>query len=92
MITMWWIGLAVTLVVFVPIAVYRLHDLWRTARNIQIYARESLTAAAGIADHTQHIPALDGTIQIATEVLSSAEGVAQKLDIMATTLASRARR
>ena len=91
MITIWWIGLIVTLVVFVPAAVYLLHDLWRTARNIQIYARESLVAAAGIADHTQHIPALDGTIQLATEILSAAEAVAGKLDTMATTLVDRTR-
>jgi hypothetical protein len=92
MITIWWIGLIVTLVVFVPAAVYLLHDLWRTARSIQIYAREALVAAAGIADHTQYVPALDDTIRVATEVLSAAEAVAGKLDTMATTLAGRARR
>ena len=92
MIIMWWIGLLVTLFLFVPLAVYLLHDLWRTARSIQTYAEESLAAATGIADHTRHIPALDGTIQVATEMLAAAESVASTLDTMATTLAKRAGR
>ena len=47
--TIWWIGLIVTLVVFVPLAVYSLHRTWRSARSIQRYAAETLQAAAGIA-------------------------------------------
>jgi hypothetical protein len=30
--TIWWIGLILTLVVFVPLAVYSLHRTWRSAR------------------------------------------------------------
>lgn len=88
---LWRWGLALTLVVFVPLAVYLLHSLWRTARSIQIYAREALIAAGGIAGHTQHIPALDSTIQVASEILATAEPVAGKLDTIANVLASRAR-
>jgi len=91
MTTIWAIGLLVTLVVFVPLAVYRLHDLWRTARSIEIYARESLNAAQGIASHTQHIQALDATIAVATDVLASAGSIAARLDTLATTLADRTR-
>jgi hypothetical protein len=89
--TIWGIGLIVTLIVFVPLAVFLLHDLWRTARNIRIYAHEALTAAAGIADHTQQIPALDATVGLAAEVLSTAETVAARLDTLATALSTRAR-
>ena len=91
MTTIWAIGLLVTLVVFVPLAVYLLHDLWRTARSIEIYARESLNAAQGIASHTQHIQALDATIAVATDVLASAGSIAARLDTLATTLADRTR-
>lgn len=87
---LWWIGLIVTLVVFVPLAVYLLHNTWRAARSIQIYAREALVAAAGIAGNTQHIPALDQTIAGAGEVLGAAVSVDKKLGTIATVLAQRA--
>lgn len=90
--TLWWTGLLVTLILFVPFAVYLLHDLWRTARSIQIYAAESLAAAAGIAGNTQHIPALDSTIQIATEILTAAGSIEKKVAIVADVLAARAGR
>lgn len=88
--TIWWIGLIVTLVVFVPLAVYLLHRTWRAARAIQIYTREALSAAGGVAGNTQHIPALDTTIAVATEILGVAGNVANKLDTVATVLAKRA--
>ena len=77
--TIWQIGLVLTLVVFVPLAVYLLHRLWRTAQSIQIYARQALAAAAGIAGNTGHIGALDQTIGVATEILSTAGAIEQKL-------------
>ena len=40
--TIWMIGLVLTLLVFVPLAVVLLHRLWRAARSIQLYAREAL--------------------------------------------------
>ena len=89
--TIWWIGVLVTLVVFVPLAVYLLHRTWRAARSIQRYARESLTAVRGIAGNTQHIPALDATIGLATGILEHADRVDQKLDTIAGVLAGRAR-
>jgi hypothetical protein len=89
--TLWWVGVAVTLVVFIPLAVYMLYCLWRTVRSIQIYARDALTAAAGIAGHTANLPALDSTIGVASEILSTAEAIAAKLDTIATVLAARAR-
>ena len=53
--TIWWAGLIVTLVVFVPLAVYLLHRTWRSARSIQRYAAETLQAADGIARNTSNI-------------------------------------
>ena len=73
--TLWWIGLVVTLVVFVPLAVYLLHRTWRAARSIERYAADALVAAAGIAGNTGHIPALDTTVDVAGEMLDTAAPV-----------------
>ena len=89
--TIWTVGVVVTLVVFVPLAVYLLHRTWRAARSIQRYAAETLTAARGIAGNTQHIPALDTTIGIATEMLTAAGAVERKLDTVAGVLEQRSR-
>ena len=50
--TIWWVGLIVTLVVFVPLSVYLLHRTGSAARSIQRYAAETLQAAGGIARNT----------------------------------------
>jgi hypothetical protein len=86
----WWIGLTVTLVVFVPLAVYLLHRTWLATRSIQWYAAEALTAAGGIAGNTQYVPALDTTISVAGQMLATAGGIGTKLDTAATVLAQRA--
>ena len=85
----WWVGLIVTLVVFVPLAVYLLHRTWRATRSIQWYAAEALTAAAGVAGSTKYVPALDDTISVATQMLGIAGGIGNKLDTAATVLAER---
>lgn len=89
--TIWWIGLIVTLVVFVPWAVYLLHRTWQAARSIQRYAADALAAAAGILANTRNISALDTTIEAAGEMLGAAGRVVGKLDTVATVLAARAK-
>ena len=86
----WAAGLALTLLVFVPLAVLLLHRLWRAARSIQLYARDALAAAAGIAGNTSHIGALGETIQTATAILTTAGAIEQKLDGATGLLARRA--
>jgi hypothetical protein len=88
----WWIGLVLTLVVFVPLAVYSLHRTWRSARSIQRYAAETLQAAAGIARNTANVKALDATIGVATEMLGGAGAIERKLSTIATVLEERASR
>ncbi len=88
----WAVGVVLTLVVFVPLAVALLHRLWRAAREIQLYAREALAAAAGIAGNTAQIGALDQTIQTATVILSTAGAIEQKLNAATGLLARRAER
>lgn len=87
---LWWIGLVVTLVVFVPLSVYLLHRTWVAARSIRRYADETFAAAAGIAGNTQHIPALDTTISVAGGMLPVAGSIVTRLDTAATVLAERA--
>ena len=87
--TIWWTGLIVTLVVFVPLAVYSLHRTWRSARSIQRYAAETLQAAGGIARNTANITALDATIAVAGDMLGAAGAVERKLDTVATVLEER---
>ena len=88
----WWIGLVLTLVVFVPLAVYSLHRTWRSARSIQRYAAETLQAAAGIARNTANVKALDATIGVATEMLGGAGAIEKKLSTVAGVLEERASR
>jgi len=87
----WWTGLILTLLVFVPLAVYYLNRTFMAARSIQRYAGDALQAAAGIAGNTQNIAALDATIDVAGQILSTAGNVAGKLDTIANVLEERAR-
>ena len=87
---LWWVGLIVTLVVFVPASVYLLHRTYAAARCIRQYADEALTAAAGIAGNTKYIPALDSTIAVGSAMVGVAGQIVTKLDTAATVLAQRA--
>lgn len=89
--TIWWVGLILTLVVFVPLAVYSLHRTWRSARSIQRYAAEALQAAAGIERNTRNVRVLDDTVAIASDMLGVAGGVERKLDTVASVLEERGR-
>jgi hypothetical protein len=89
--TIWWIGLILTLLVFVPLAVYSLHRTWSAARSIQRYAAEALQAAAGIERNTRNVVALDDTIATASDLLGVAGGVERKLDTVAGVLEERSR-
>ncbi len=88
----WVFGLGLTLIVFVPLAVVLLHRLWRVARSIQLYARDALTAAAGIAGHTAQIGALDQTIGVASGILTTAGAIERSLNGAVGLLARRAER
>ncbi|MDQ6830686.1 MAG: hypothetical protein M3081_17640 [Gemmatimonadota bacterium] len=89
--TIWWIGLIVTLVIFVPLSVYLLHRTYIAARSIKQYAAETLKAAAGIAGNTQHIPALDATIAVGGSMVAVAGEIAAKLEAAGGVLAGRAK-
>ena len=88
--TIWWSGLILTLLVFVPLSVYLLNRTFNAARSIRHYADEALTAAAGIAGNTKYIPALDSTIAVGSAMVGVATQISNKLDTAATVLAQRA--
>lgn len=88
--TLWAITVALALAVFVPLSVYMLASLLRATRSIERYARDAVAPTQAIATHTSAVPALDGTIAVATEILAAAEGVADKLGTIATVLEARA--
>ena len=90
--TLWMVTVVLALVLFVPLSVYMLASLLRATRSIQRYARDAVAPAQAIAANTSAVPALDVTIAMATEILSAAEGVAQKLDAIANALEARASR
>lgn len=87
--TLWWIALILTLAVFVPLSVYLLHRTFVAARSIRRYADATLTAAAGIAGNTRHLPALDDTISVGSAMVGVAGEISRKLDTAATVLAQR---
>ena len=89
--TLWWVALILTLVLFVPLAVYYLNRTFIAALAIKRNAADALAAAAGIAGATQHITALDDTIGVAGSILSTAGSVAGKLGTIADVLEERAR-
>ena len=86
----WWIGLILTLAVFVPLSVYLLHRTFVASRSIRRYADEALAAAAGIAGNTSYIPALDSTITVGVAMVGVAGEIVKKLDTAATVLVQRA--
>lgn len=87
---LWWVGLVVTLLVFVPLSVYLLHRTFIAARSINRYAGETLRAAVGVAGNTKYIPALDDTINVGAAMVGVAGQISSKLDTAATVLAERA--
>src|SRR5579859_5308472 len=73
---LWIIALVVVLLV-VPIAVYYLHRLLTDGLRIKRYTAEMLAAGLGVAGNTQHIVALESTIQVATGILETAGAIDQ---------------
>ena len=90
--TLWRVTVVLALVLFVPMSVYLLHSLWRAAASVRGYTREALVAARGIETNARALPALDGTIEVATGLLEAAEAVASKLGTVGAVLEARTRR
>lgn len=72
---LWWVALALTLLVIVPTALVLLHRTWRAANHIRRYTAEALEAGLGIAGNTALLPALDETISEAGPLLERTEAI-----------------
>jgi hypothetical protein len=77
-----WTILLVVTVLLLPLIVGLLHRTWAASRSIERYFKEMLDAGLGIADHTEHITALDDTIEVASGIL----GVAGEINANAETI------
>lgn len=74
-IALWWIALALTVIVIVPVALWLLHRARVAATDIRIFTAETLEAAEGIAGHTGAIGALDATIEAAGPLVEKADAI-----------------
>ena len=64
-----WIIVLVVAVLLLPFIVRLLHKTLMAAMNIERYLKEMKEAGLGIAGNTGHIPALNSTIAVATDIL-----------------------
>ncbi len=86
---LWIILLAVALIIF-PFIVRLLHKTFMAAKNIERYLREMKEAGLGIAGNTEHITALNSTIEVAAGILDSAGKINTNAETIKVTLAGRA--
>ncbi len=85
-----WIIILVVAVLVLPFIVWLLHKVLYSARNIERYLREMKEAGLGIAGNTEHITALNSTIEVATDILGSAGKINSNAETIKFTLADRA--
>jgi hypothetical protein len=74
---LWWILLAVAVVVVLPLVWYLLHRIYLAASNIERYASETLTAGVGILNNTRAVQELRTTRTVAGELLRGAESIGE---------------
>ncbi len=86
----WAIVLAVAVLVILPVTVLLLQRALNAARNIERYFGEMRDAGVGIAGNTQHIKALDDTIQVAGQLLETAGAINEHAATIETALTTRA--
>ena len=86
---LWIVVLAVALILF-PFIVRLLHKTLIAAKNIERYLKEMKEAGLGIAGNTEHITALNSTIDVAVDILDSAGKINSNAETIKVTLADRA--
>ena len=85
-----WIILLVVTVLVLPFIVSLLNKVLVSARNIERYFREMLEAGVGIAGNTEHIKALNSTIEVASNILTVAGDINDHSAALGGALKSRA--
>lgn len=86
---LWTILLVVAVIVLGPI-IRLLHKTLMAAINIERYLKEMKEAGFGIAGNTQHIKALNSTIEVAGGILESAGKINSNAETIKVTLGNRA--
>ncbi len=86
---LWIIVLAVA-VLLLPFIIRLLHKTLTAAKNIERYLKEMKEAGFGIAGNTEHITALNSTIEVATDILGSAGKINSNAETIKITMADRA--
>ena len=86
---LWIVVLAVALILF-PFIVRLLHKTFIAAKNIERYLKDMKEAGMGIAGNTEHITALNSTINVAVDILDSAGKINANAETIKVTLAGRA--
>lgn len=86
----WGLTLVVAIFVILPLVVYLLNRTYVAARHIERYLAEMRDAGDGIATNTSHVKSLDDTINVATQILGTADSINHHAATIETTLAARA--
>ena len=86
---LWIVVLAVALILF-PFIVRLLHKTFIAAKHIERYLKDMKEAGLGIAGNTEHITALNSTIDVAVDILDSAGKINTNAETIKVTLAGRA--
>jgi len=86
---LWIVVLAVALILF-PFIVRLLHKTLIAAKNIERYLKDMKDAGMGIAGNTEHITALDSTINVAVDILDSAGKINSNAETIKGVMADRA--
>ena len=84
-----WTVLLVVTVLLLPLIVSLLHRTWVASRNIERYFKEMLDAGLGIAGNTDHISALDNTIDVASGILDVAGGINENTETIKGAVSDR---
>lgn len=85
-----WIILLVVTVLVLPFIIGLLNKVLQASRNIERYFREMLEAGVGIAGNTEHIKALNSTIEVASNILNVAGDINDHSAALGGALKSRA--
>ena len=86
---LWIVVLAVALILF-PFIVRLLHKTLIAAKNIERYLKDMKEAGLGIAGNTEHITALNSTIDVAVDILDSAGKINSNAETIKSVMADRA--
>ena len=85
-----WAILLLVAVLLLPFIIRLLHKTLTAAKSIERYLKEMKEAGLGIAGNTEHIKALNSTIDVAVDILGSAGEINKNAETIKVTLADRA--